>query len=179
VDLTVKEFGRLDVAYNNAGIFDPIGITDALDVETWNKVISTNLSGVFYGVKYQVPVMLAQGGGAIINAGSVASVVGFQGIPAYTAAKHGVVGLTKVAALDYATKGIRVNAILPGVIDTPMMDVFSGGTDEGRAQMASLEPVGRMGTPAEMAEVVLWLGSDAASFVTGHALAADGGFTIR
>lgn len=179
IDETVKTLGRLDVAFNNAGIFDPIGITHGLDVETWNKVIATNLSGIFYNMKYQIEVMLAQGGGSIINTGSVASVVGFQGIPAYTASKHGIVGLTKVAALDYATQGIRVNAVLPGVIDTPMMDVFSGGTPEGRARMEGMEPVKRMGTADEIAAVALFLGSDAASFVTGHALAADGGFTIQ
>jgi len=179
VEQTVETLGKLDVAVNNAGIFDPIGITHRLDIETWNKVIATNLSGVFYGMKYQIEAMLAQGGGAIINTGSVASLIGFQGIPAYTASKHGLVGLTKVAALDYAQQGIRVNAVLPGVIDTPMMEVFSGGTPEGRAMMTGLEPVGRMGTPEEIAQVVLFLGSDAASFVTGHALAADGGFTIR
>jgi len=179
VEQTVETLGKLDVAVNNAGIFDPIGITHGLDIETWNKVIATNLSGVFYGMKYQIEAMLAQGGGAIINTGSVASLIGFQGIPAYTASKHGLVGLTKVAALDYAKQGIRVNAVLPGVIDTPMMEVFSGGTPEGRAMMTGLEPVGRMGTPEEIAQVILFLGSDAASFVTGHALAADGGFTIR
>jgi NAD(P)-dependent dehydrogenase (short-subunit alcohol dehydrogenase family) len=176
VSQTVKHFGHLDVAFNNAAVFDHAAPVDTLDLEAWDRVIAVNLSGVFYGIKYQVPVMLDQGGGSIINTGSVGSAIGSLGLTAYTAAKHGVVGLTKKAALDYATKGIRVNAILPGGIDTPMAEEFAGGTDEGRAALVSLNPVGRLGRPDEIANAALWLASDSSSFVTGHALAVDGGW---
>ncbi|GHB73849.1 short chain dehydrogenase [Streptomyces viridiviolaceus] len=176
---TVETFGRLDVAFNNAATFDPHATVDAVELEAWNRVIAVNLSGVFHCLKYQAAVMLAQGGGAIVNAGSVASEIASLGLTAYTASKHAVVGLTKKAALDYATRGIRVNAVLPGAIDTPMAAEFSGGTDEGRAAMVALEPMGRLGNPEEIADVVLWLGSDAASFVTGHAVAVDGGWLAR
>ncbi|MGA4943637.1 glucose 1-dehydrogenase [Streptomyces cinereoruber] len=176
---TVTAFGRLDVAFNNAATFDPYGPVDTTDVTTWNRVIAVNVSGVFHCLKYQAPVMLAQGGGAIVNAGSVASEVASLGLTAYTASKHAVVGLTKKAALDYATRGIRVNAVLPGAVDTPMAADFSGGTEEGRAAMVALEPMARLGDPREVADAVLWLGSDAASFVTGHCLAVDGGWLAR
>jgi NAD(P)-dependent dehydrogenase (short-subunit alcohol dehydrogenase family) len=176
VSQTVKQFGHLDVAFNNAAVFDHAGPVDTLDLETWNRVIGVNLSGIFYGIKYQVPVMLEQGSGSIINTGSVGSAIGSLGLTAYTASKHGVWGLTKKAALDYATKGIRVNAILPGGIDTPMAEEFSGGTDEGRAALVSLNPIGRLGRPDEIANAALWLASDSSSFVTGHALAVDGGW---
>lgn len=174
---TVQVLGRLDYALNNAGIFENIGTTADLSVEDFDRVIAVNLRGVFLGMKYQILHMLKQGRGAIVNTSSVAGRIGFAGIPAYTASKHGVVGLTKTAALDYAQSNIRVNAVCPGVIATPMMDKFSAIV--GRDRLIGMEPVGRMGRPEEIAEVVLWLCSDAASYVTGHALFADGGFTIQ
>ncbi|MDA3644243.1 glucose 1-dehydrogenase [Saccharopolyspora indica] len=179
VTRAVEVFGRLDVAFNNAATFDAPGPVDTLEVETWNRIIAVNLSGIFHCVKYQAAAMLPRGGGAIINTGSVASEIASLGLTAYTASKHGVVGLTKKAALDYATRGLRVNAVLPGAIDTPMAAEFSGGTEEGRAAMVALEPMGRLGAPREIADVVLWLGSDAASFVTGHCVAVDGGWLAR
>jgi NAD(P)-dependent dehydrogenase (short-subunit alcohol dehydrogenase family) len=130
-------------------------------------------------MKHQIPPMLRQGGGAIVNCSSVAGLVGFVGIPAYTASKHAVVGLTKTAALDYATQGIRVNAVCPGVIRTEMIDRFTKGNPEAEAQMVQLQPVGRMGTSEEVADAVVWLCSDGASFVTGQALAVDGGVVCR
>jgi NAD(P)-dependent dehydrogenase (short-subunit alcohol dehydrogenase family) len=177
IEQTVQVFGRLDYAFNNAGIFEKIGAIADLSVEDFDRVIAVNLRGVFLGMKYQILQMLKQGHGAIVNTSSVAGGIGFAGIPAYIASKHGVIGLTKVAALDCAKSNIRVNAVCPGVIATPMMDKFSAIV--GRDRLIGMEPVGRMGTPEEIAKVVLWLCSDAASFVTGHALFADGGFTIQ
>jgi NAD(P)-dependent dehydrogenase (short-subunit alcohol dehydrogenase family) len=125
-----------------------------------------------------VPLMLKQGAGAIVNNSSGAGVVGVKGIPAYTASKHGLIGLTKTAALDYAQSNIRINAVCPGYIDTPMMERYTGGTSEGRAKVIALEPMGRVGKPEEIAAAVVWLCSDGASFVTGHALVVDGGFVV-
>lgn len=179
VAVTVESFGGLDVAFNNAATFDAAGPIETLDPAAWDRVIGVNLSGMFYCLKYEIAAMLAHGGGAIVNTGPVASEIASLGITAYTASKHGVVGLTKKAALDCATRGIRVNAVLPGAIDTPMAASFSGGTPEGRAAMTALEPVGRLGRPEEVAEAVLWLASDNASFVTGHCLAVEGGWLAR
>ncbi len=167
------------MAFNNAGIEEKISATADIEVEEWDRVIGVNLRGVFLGMKYQIPQMLKQGGGAIVNSGSVAGLVGDQGTAAYTASKHGVVGLTKTAALDYAPSNIRINAVCPGATDTPMLQRFSGATPESRERMLSLEPIGRLAKPEEIANVVVWLCSDGASYVTGHALAVDGGFTIR
>jgi len=138
-----------------------------------------NLKGVWLCMKYEIPAMLKQGSGAIVNTSSVAGLVGFQGLPAYVASKHGVAGLTKTAALEYAKSGIRVNAVCPGVINTPMVErLFSGQPHWGEAVQA-LEPVARMGKPEEIAEAVVWLCSDAASFVTGLAMAVDGGMVAQ
>src|SRR5947207_1510325 len=179
LEKTAAGFGRLDCAFNNAGIEPrkPAPTAD-YDEEEWNRIIDIDLRGVFLCMKHEIPLMLKQGGGAIVNTSSGAGIIGIKGSPAYTAAKHGVIGLTRAAALDYAGQNIRVNAICPGYIATPMMDRFTGGTPEGRAKVISEEPIGRMGRPEEIANAVLWLCSDAASFVVGHALVVDGGQTV-
>ena len=171
---TVKVFGRLDVAFNNAGIEFKEGAVADSRVEDWDRIINTNLRGVYLCLKHEISLMLKTGSGAIVNMSSIAGLVGLKGVPAYTASKHGVVGLTKSAALDYAQSNIRVNAICPGLIDTPLAKRVL--TPEELAQVAASQPMGRMAKPDEVAEAVLWLCSDSASFVTGHALAVDGGF---
>ena len=173
----VEEFGRLDVAFNNAGAEQEIHPAAETTEEEWDRIIAINLGGVFLCLKYEIPLMLKQGGGAIVNTSSGAGVKGFGGGVAYAASKFGVVGLSKSAALDYAASNIRINAICPGIIDTAMMQRFSGGTPEGREAVIGQEPIGRMGTPEEIAAAVVWLCSDAASFVLGHALVIDGGQT--
>ncbi|WP_299700621.1 SDR family oxidoreductase [uncultured Pontibacter sp.] len=179
VEKTVTTFGRLDYAFNNAGIEGESAPTHEGTEENFEKVIGINLKGVWLCMKYQIPHMLRQGKGAIVNCSSIAGVIGFPGIPAYTASKHGVIGLTKTAALEYATTGIRVNAVCPGVIQTPMIDRFIDKNKTTKEAMISGEPLGRAGTPEEIAEAALWLCSDASSFVTGHALLADGGWVAR
>src|SRR5438874_12861837 len=179
LDKTVAAFGRLDFAFNNAGIEPRTPAPTAeYDEEEWNRIIDIDLRGVFLCMKHEIPLMLAHGGGAIVNTSSGAGIIGIKGSPAYTAAKHGVIGLTRAAALDYAGQNIRINAVCPGYIATPMMDRFTGGTPEGRAKVISEEPIGRIGQPEEIANAVLWLCSDAASFVVGHALVVDGGQTV-
>ncbi len=179
LEKTGETFGRLDFAFNNAGIEPkkPAPTAD-YDEEEWNRIIDIDLRGVFLCMKHEIPLMLAHGGGAIVNTSSGAGIIGIKGSPAYTAAKHGVIGLSRAAALDYAAQNIRINAVCPGYIDTPMMGRFTGGTPEGRAKVISEEPIGRMGRPEEIANAVLWLCSDAASFVVGHALVVDGGQTV-
>jgi NAD(P)-dependent dehydrogenase (short-subunit alcohol dehydrogenase family) len=176
---TVERFGRLDYAFNNAGIEGTPSPTAECTLENWHRTIAVNLTGVFLCMREEISAMLESGGGAIVNNSSVAGLVGFVGIPAYTASKHGVLGLTKTAALEYATQGIRVNAVCPGVIQTEMVTRFTHGDAVAAAQMLETEPIGRLGTPDEIAESVIWLCSDGASFVTGHALAVDGGFVAR
>lgn len=177
---TVDTFGRLDFAFNNAGI-EPRkpAPTAEYEDEEWNRIIDINLRGVFLCMKQEIPLILEQGGGAIVNVSSGAGVIGIKGSPAYTAAKHGVIGLTKAAALDYAAQNIRINVVCPGYIDTPMMGRFTGGTPEGRAKVIAEEPVGRMGKPEEIAAAVIWLCSDAAAFMIGHAMVIDGGQTVQ
>ena len=179
LEKTFDRFGRLDFAFNNAGIEPkkPAPVAD-YDEEEWNRIIDIDLRGVFLCMKHEIPLMLKSGGGAIVNTSSGAGVIGIKGSPAYTAAKHGVIGLTRAAALDYAAQNIRINAVCPGYIDTPMMGRFTGDTAEGRAQVISEEPIGRMGRPEEIANAVLWLCSDAAGFVVGHPLVVDGGQTV-
>jgi len=179
VDNTVEKYGRLDCAFNNAGIEGEQAPTADSSIENWQRVININLNGVWYSMKYEIPEMLKTGGGSIVNMASVAGRVGFTNIPAYTASKHGVNGLTKTAALEYAQQNIRVNAVCPGIIKTKMIDRFTGGTEEGKEQMKAMEPVGRMGEPEEVADAVMYLCSEKASFVTGHPLVVDGGFVAQ
>jgi NAD(P)-dependent dehydrogenase (short-subunit alcohol dehydrogenase family) len=177
LDKAVEAFGRLDCAFNNAGVEQPITATADLTEEEWDRIVSINLRGVFLCMKHEIPLMLRQGGGAIVNTSSGAGVKGFAGQAAYCAAKYGIVGLSNAAALDYAKSNIRINAVCPGIIETPMMDRFSGGTPEGRARVIAQEPIGRMGKPEEIAAAVIWLCSDAAAFIVGHAMVIDGGQT--
>jgi NAD(P)-dependent dehydrogenase (short-subunit alcohol dehydrogenase family) len=175
---TVERFGRLDYAFNNAGAEQQPKPTADITEEEWDRIITINLRSVFLCLKYEIPLMLQHGGGAIVNTSSGAGIRVFGRGAAYAAAKHGVVGLTKDAALDYASSNIRINAICPGIIDTEMMDRFTGGTPEERDRVIAQEPIGRMGKPDEIAATVVWLCSDVASFVTGHAMVVDGGQTL-
>jgi NAD(P)-dependent dehydrogenase (short-subunit alcohol dehydrogenase family) len=177
VDRTVELFGRLDFAFNNAGIEQPKAYIVDLTEEMLDRVLDVNLKSVFLCMKHQIPVMLANGGGAIVNTSSGAGVMAIRGQSGYCASKFGVTVASKVAALEYADQGIRVNALCPGIIDTPMIARYTGGTEQGRARIITQEPVGRMGRPEEMAATVLFLCSDLGSFVTGHALVADGAQT--
>jgi NAD(P)-dependent dehydrogenase (short-subunit alcohol dehydrogenase family) len=172
----VQTYGRLDCAHNNAGIEGAAATTVDYAEDAWERVIAINLKGVWLCLKYEIPQLLKQGG-AIVNTASTAGLVGYRGGAAYVASKHGVVGLTKTAALEYAKAGVRVNAVCPGAIDTPMMGRLTGHRPQRAERMAAAEPVGRMGQPEEIAEAVVWLCSEAASFVTGHAMAVDGGIT--
>lgn len=179
VNKTIEQYGRLDYAFNNAGVEGLSAPTHECTNENWEKTVGVNLKGVWYCMKYEIPHMLKQGKGAIVNNASIAGLVGFPNIPAYVASKHGVVGLTKNAALEYAKSGIRVNTVCPGVIKTPMIDRFTGKNKEVEKQFETMEPIGRMGQPEEVAQAVIWLCSDASSFVTGHSMAVDGGWVAQ
>lgn len=178
LDTTIEAFGHLDFAFNNAGVEQRNAAIAEFEEEEWNRILDVNLRGIFLCMKYEIPLLLKQGGGAIVNTSSGAGVIGIKGGAAYSAAKHGVIGLTKSAALDYAGQNIRVNVVAPGYIETPMMDRFTGGTAEGWGKVVSEEPIGRAGKAGEIADAVIWLCSDAASFVVGHALVVDGGQTV-
>ena len=178
LDKAVEAFGRLDFAFNNAGVEQAKAALADIKEQEWDRIVAINLRGVFLCMKYEIPLMLMHGGGAIVNTSSGAGVKGFADGAAYVATKHGVVGLSKAAALDYAQPNIRVNAVCPGIIDTPMMGRVSGGTPEGREGVIAQEPVGRMGKPEEIAAAVVCLCSDAAAFVVGHAMVIDGGQTV-
>ena len=174
------EFGRLDVACNNAGIEGALVPTADYTIEQWDRVIGVNLRGVFLCMKHEIPLMLAAGGGSIVNVASILGVVGFANASAYTAAKHGVLGLTKVAALEYAARGIRINAVCPAFIETPMLE-RAGITSDPQVREATinLHPIGRLGTSEEVAGAILWLASADASFIAGTSLLVDGAYVAR
>jgi NAD(P)-dependent dehydrogenase (short-subunit alcohol dehydrogenase family) len=177
VDQSVQHFGSLHIAVNNAGIGGTIKPVGEYPIEGWDKVIAINLSGVFYGMHYQIPAMLASGGGSIVNMASILGKVGTKGSSAYAAAKHGVIGLTETAALEYADQNIRINSVGPGYILTPMI---SEALDENTMKaLVGLHPMGRLGASEEVAELALWLNSDKASFVTGAYYNVDGGYLAR
>jgi NAD(P)-dependent dehydrogenase (short-subunit alcohol dehydrogenase family) len=178
VDFTIEKYGRLDLACNNAGIGGESNPTGTYSIEGWEKVISINLSGVFYCMRYEIPAMLKNSGGAIVNMASILGQVAFATAPAYVAAKHGVVGLTRTAAVEYAKEGIRINSIGPAFINTPMISGLDGNPDVHNT-LVSLHPIGRLGQPEEVAELALWLSTDKASFVTGSYYAVDGGYLAQ
>jgi NAD(P)-dependent dehydrogenase (short-subunit alcohol dehydrogenase family) len=179
VNVTVSTYGRLDCAHNNAGIAGKTFTVADDTEENWDRILSINLKGVWLCMKYQVPVMLKQGGGSIVNTASDAGLIGVKRTGAYVASKHGVVGLTKTAALEYAKAGIRVNAVCPGPIDTPMLQKGAMRNPKILEKMVAAQPNGRLGKPEEIAEAALWLCSDAASFVTGLAMPVDGGYLAQ
>ena len=176
VNFAIKTYGKLDIAVNNAGLGGELNPIADMSIEGWNKVIEVNLNSIFYGMKYQIQAMLKNGDGSIVNIASILGAVGFAGSSAYTAAKHGVVGISKAAALEYSSQGIRINAVGPGFIETPLLNALDA---EMKSQLASLHPIGRLGTSEEVAELILWLASDKASFVTGSYYPVDGGYLAR
>lgn len=177
VNKTLEKYGSLDIAVNNAGIGGPLGMTGDYPIDGWDRVIGINLSGVFYGMRYQIPAMLKAKGGSIVNMASILGQVGTRFSPAYVAAKHGVVGLTKTTAIEYAGQNIRINSIGPGYILTPLL---TNTLDEATLQtIAGLHPIGRLGRAEEVAQLALWLNSDLASFVTGAYYAVDGGYLAQ
>jgi len=176
IENVIAKFGRLDFAFNNAGIEGAMENVQDCTEENWDRTISINLKGIWLCMKYEIPQMLKQGKGAIVNCASVAGLIGFPGLPAYVASKHAVAGLTKTAALENTKQNIRVNAVCPGVIHTSMIDRITGKDKVVEKQYIDMEPIGRMGKPEEVAEAVMWLCSDNASFVTGTTLPVDGGW---
>jgi NAD(P)-dependent dehydrogenase (short-subunit alcohol dehydrogenase family) len=180
VEHAVKTGGRLDVAFNNAGVEGDVKPTIIDHTEAnFDAVMEVNVKGVWLCMKYEIPQMLKTGGGAIVNCSSVAGVIGFPGIGIYSASKHAVIGLTKAAALEFSGQGIRVNAVNPAVIDTEMADRLVDGMNMKKDDLTTFHPIGRLGKVEEVAEAVLWLCSDKASFVTGHSMMVDGGFTAH
>jgi NAD(P)-dependent dehydrogenase (short-subunit alcohol dehydrogenase family) len=179
VEEVVARFGRLDCAHNNAGITGASALTADYDTAQWDLVLAVNLTGVFHCLQHELAAMLRTGGGAIVNTASFSGLVAVPRIPAYVASKHGVVGLTRAAAVEYGRKGIRVNAVCPGSTRTPMVDGFSGGDARVEEAMAAASPMRRLAEPEEIARTVVWLCSNEASFVNGHALAVDGGAVIQ
>ena len=179
VQTVVATFGRLDCAHNNAGVTGASAPTADYDRSQWDLVLAVNLTGVFLCLQQELAAMLRSGGGSIVNTASFSGLVAVPRIPAYVASKHGVIGLTKAAAVEYGRKGIRVNAVCPGSTRTPMVEGFSGGDAAVQEAMAAASPMRRLAEPEEIARTVVWLCSDEASFVNGHALAVDGGAVIQ
>lgn len=179
IDRVIATYGKLDCAHNNAGIEGMMAPCTECTEENWDRTIAINLTGVFLCCKYELPHMVEQGGGVIVNTASVAGLVGSAGLPAYCASKGGVVNLTRALALEHAMNNIRINAVCPGVIHTPMIDRLTGNDAEAAAAFTAMEPVGRMGEPEEIAAAVVWLCSDEASFVTGVPFPVDGGFVAQ
>ena len=176
VDFAVKTYGRLDIAVNNAGIGGEANKIVDMSLEGWHRVIDVNLHSIFYGMKYQIQAMLKNGHGSIINISSILGSVGFEGSVGYVAAKHAIVGMTKTAALEYSSQNIRINAVGPAFIETPLLDQLD---DDIKKQLVSLHPIGRLGRSQEVAELIYWLGSDKASFATGTYYPIDGGYLAR
>jgi len=175
VSAALEAFGRLDVAVNNAGTPGTYAALADQTLADWERTIAVNLTSVFLSMQAEIPPMIETGGGAIVNTSSAAGLIGFANLPAYVASKHGVVGITKSVALEFAKQGVRVNAVCPGSIRTGMLEGFTGGNEQALEGMGRMQPIGRLGTPEEVAEAIVWLCSSASSFVTGHALAVDGG----
>ena len=172
---TVERFGRLDIAFNNAGVENKAAPVAEIELEEWDRILDVNLRGTFVCMKHELAQMVRQGSGGVINTSSGAGIRGVAGGAAYAASKHAIIGLTKSAALDYAKSNIRVNAVLPGNIETPMMDRFTGGDIQ---KAIDLEPVGRLGKPEEIADAVLWMSADLGAFVTGASISVDGGWSL-
>lgn len=175
----VAAFGALDFAVNNAGTTGTPGSVVDYPIDAWRATMAVNLDGVFFAMRAELPVMVAAGKGAIVNVASGAGLVGFAGLPAYVASKHGVVGLTKSAALEVASRGVRVNCVCPGSVRTPMLEGFMGGDERVERAMTAGVPMGRLGTPDEIASAIAFLCSDAAQYMVGHALVVDGGATVQ
>ena len=178
LDQVVSTYGRLDAAFNNAGIEQSHDTIAELDDAEWHRLLSVNLTGMYLCMKHEIRFMTAHGGGTIVNTSSGAGVMGIAGQAAYAATKHAVIGLSKSAALESISDGVRINVVAPGVIDTQMIGRVSGGTEEGRQAMVDQEPIGRLGTPEEIASAVLWLSADESAFAVGHTLIVDGGQTV-
>ncbi len=175
VGAALDRFGRLDIAVNSAGTVGTYAALCDQTLEEWNRVLAVNLTGVFLCLRAEIPAMLRTGGGSVVNVASAAGLMGFAHLPAYVASKHGVVGLTRAVALEYAQRGVRVNAVCPGSVRTPMLASFVGGDGDALEQMGRTAPVGRLAEPTEIAAAIAWLCSSEASYVTGHALSVDGG----
>jgi len=175
VEQVIQKYGRLDVAFNNAGVENKAGRVHEIELSEWDRIMNINLRGLFVCMKHELGQMVRQGGGVVVNTSSGAGIRGVSGGAAYAASKHAIIGLTRSAALDYAKQNIRVNAVLPGNIETPMMGRFTGGDIQ---KAIDLEPVGRLGKPEEIAEAVLWMASDLGGFVTGAATVVDGGWSL-
>lgn len=181
VEQTIKWYGRVDHAFNNAGILGKLAPTADYEESVWDRVVEVHLKGMWLSMKYEIPQMITQKGGTIVNTSSIVGLVGFRNSPAYVASKHGIIGLTKAAALEYHDYGIRVNAVCPGAINTPMLDELYGGGDAqiGKPLVQERVKTGHVASPQAIAEAVVWLSSNAASFVTGHALPVDGGYVAE
>jgi NAD(P)-dependent dehydrogenase (short-subunit alcohol dehydrogenase family) len=179
VQYCIKQFGRIDFACNNAGTEGESALTADCSEENWQKVIDINLKGTWLCMKYEIQEMLKRGKGSIVNVSSIAGLIAVNGVPAYVASKHGMNGLTKAAALEYASSNIRINSVCPGAIKTEMLERFTKGDSAALNDLVSKHPLGRMGTPEEIAELIVWLSSDKSSFITGQTIAADGGYVAQ